>query len=140
MKFFYIEPEVAGGFGKNTVLDASFHPPKVDKLHYQFDGWLGDAILESFPCFIVTETAAKALVDAKATGVQYEEVEVSVSVEFQELCPESTLPRFLWLKINGIAGTHDFGIAGDLRLVISERALSIIRLFGVENSVIDSFP
>lgn len=43
-----IEPEVAGSLGKETELDSSVFPPHVKKLHYEFDGWLGDDILESF--------------------------------------------------------------------------------------------
>ena len=51
----YIEPEVAGGLGNETIIDKNYHPPIVKKLHYEFNGWLGDDILESFPCFIVSE-------------------------------------------------------------------------------------
>ena len=36
MKYFYIQPEVAGGLGKNTVMDRSVHPPIVSRLHYEF--------------------------------------------------------------------------------------------------------
>ena len=53
MQYVYIEPEVAGGLGDHTVMDRSVHPPIVSKLHYQMEGWLGDALLESFPVFIV---------------------------------------------------------------------------------------
>jgi hypothetical protein len=45
MKYFYVEPEVAGGLGERTVMDRSTHPPVVKRLHYQLEGWLGDAIL-----------------------------------------------------------------------------------------------
>lgn len=45
MKYFYIEPEVAGGLGRNTVMNRAVHPPVVSKLHYHFDGWLGDVLL-----------------------------------------------------------------------------------------------
>jgi hypothetical protein len=36
MKYFYIQPEVAGGLGKNTVMDRSVHPPIVSRLHHEF--------------------------------------------------------------------------------------------------------
>lgn len=38
MKFFYIEPEVAGGFGERTRLDTTVHPPVVHELEYEFQG------------------------------------------------------------------------------------------------------
>ena len=31
-KFFFIEPEVAGGLGEHTVMNQSTHPPKVSRL------------------------------------------------------------------------------------------------------------
>ena len=44
--YYILEPEVAGGFGENVVYDpATRH---VEHLHYQFDGWLGDDLLDRF--------------------------------------------------------------------------------------------
>lgn len=74
MKFFLVEPEVAGGLGKYTIMDRNTHPPIVSKLHYQFDGWLGDVLLESFPCFIVTEAAKLKLQAVGATGIRFDEL------------------------------------------------------------------
>jgi hypothetical protein len=54
-------PEVAAELGGNTVMDAFAHPPKVSRLHLRFMGWLGDDLLETFPCFLVTSRLAKAL-------------------------------------------------------------------------------
>jgi len=55
MRYFKVEPEIAGDFGDNTVLDTSTHPPKVHKLHYEIETWLGDPILETFLCFVTTD-------------------------------------------------------------------------------------
>jgi hypothetical protein len=46
--FFRLEPEVAGGPGAATVLDSSTHPPRVARLEYHFDGWLGDNVLRQY--------------------------------------------------------------------------------------------
>lgn len=46
MKFYSLEPEVAGSLGPGTVMDTAVHPPRVHKLHYESDGWSGDDILE----------------------------------------------------------------------------------------------
>jgi hypothetical protein len=136
MKYFYVEPEVAGGFGRNTILDSSVHPPKVTKLNYQFDGWLGDALLECFPCFIVTTSAATSLKKENVSGVIYSDVEVSVSDEFSQLHKNTKLPEFQWLKITGLSKHDDFGIAGDLRLVVSEKALRVLEVCGIQNSLV----
>ena len=77
MNYFCIEPEVAGGLGQNVEMDRSVHPPVVDKLHYEFDGWLGDELLETFPCFIVTEGAMKRLQLIHATGIKFDQAEVT---------------------------------------------------------------
>jgi hypothetical protein len=72
-------------------MDVSTHPPIVKKLHYEFDGWLGDAILASFPIFIVTDGAMQALQSIGATGVTFDEVEVTTSNEFRDLYPDQSL-------------------------------------------------
>lgn len=57
-KYYVVEPEVAGGFGINTVFTRTEGKPMVvHKLHYEFDGWLGDSLLETTPCYIVRSLA-----------------------------------------------------------------------------------
>lgn len=126
MAYFVLEPEVAGGLGPHTVMDRSVHPPVVTKLHYVFDGWLGDEIVESFPCFIVTVSLLEKLEDARLTGFEVDELEVSASDEFRDLLPETVLPKFVWLKVVGTAGMADVGMSRDHRLVVSDAAMRII--------------
>ena len=139
MKHFFVEPEVAGGLGGNTVMDSSAHPPLVSRLHYELEGWLGDALLESFPVFIVTLEARDALEGLGSTGVDFDEVEVTISDSFEELHPGRALPDFVWLKPKGEAGRDDFGTASDGRLVVSERALGLLRGCGLANALVEPF-
>jgi hypothetical protein len=139
MQYFYVEPEVAGGFGPHTVLDPTVHPPAVEKLHYEFDGWLGDAIVESFPCFIITTVAANAIMAVGMTGLRTDDVEVSASDEFQDNYGNRALPPFVWLKVDGVAGVDDFGIAADRRLVVSENALRVLSQHGIQHARIEGF-
>lgn len=139
MKYFYIEPEVAGGLGSETVLDRSTHPPVVARLHYHLDGWLGDVLLESFPAFVVTEAARQALVAAGIHGAAYDEVKMTVSDQFAELYPDEELPRFVWLKPVGEAGRDDIGAAADGRLVASQRALEVLQGLGLANALVEPF-
>ncbi|MDQ0418968.1 hypothetical protein J2Z48_003192 [Croceifilum oryzae] len=65
MKLYCLEPEVAGGIGENTVFSMETFPngqQKVSHLHYEFVGWLGDALLETCLCFIVTASLASLIV------------------------------------------------------------------------------
>lgn len=128
MTFFRLRPEVAGGWGPNTSFTrVPGCPTTVHKLHYVFDGWLGDELLESTPCFIVTRRLADQIVEARLTGCECRHLEVSVSEECREFPSALELPEFVWLHIDGIAGVDDFGITHDYHLVVSERALGVIK-------------
>jgi hypothetical protein len=139
MNHFIVEPEVAGGLGEHTVMDCTVRPPKVSKLHYKFDGWLGDSLLESFPCFIATKDLAQKLKDLHPTGVAFCEVEVEKSELFRRVHPNRKLPDFLWLKVSGKPGKDDFGLADDLRLVISQRVLDLLKSQHLKNALIGHF-
>ncbi len=53
--FYLLSLEVAGGWGPNTQVRRETHPPVVTHMHYEFQGWLGDDLLTTFPEFIITE-------------------------------------------------------------------------------------
>ena len=132
-KYYVIEPEVAGGFGEHCEIDWSTGKMDVKKLHYQFDGWLGDELLESTPCYIVSERLAQLIEQDKLSGVEFDEVEITISDLFRDIYPNRQLPKFVWLKVNGIPGQDDFGIASGLRLVVSERAINVLKKGGISN-------
>ncbi|EBS0652305.1 hypothetical protein DTU39_16280 [Salmonella enterica subsp. enterica serovar Yolo] len=137
--FKYIAPEVAGGFGEATTLDISVHPPIVFTLEHCFDGWLGDCIMETSPCFVIT-AKAKVLIEAlNLSGVFFDSVITSKSDMFEELYPNIKLPEIYWEKITGIAGKDDFGIADDLRLVISDGALKVLASCGLKHADITDY-
>jgi hypothetical protein len=139
MKYFTIEPEVAGGLGQNTILDSTIHPPRVIKLHYQFNGWLGDPILETVATFIVTSSIKNKIETSAATGVQFEAVEISKSGEFEDFFPNRKLPGFLWIQITGNAGKDDFGLSSTHRLVVSQRILEILKAEGMSHCEITEY-
>ena len=135
--FFFLEPEVAGGIGPNSELHRDDGKLVVTRLNYEFDGWLGDALLETTPCFIVTHDARKLIESAALTGVSFSDVEVTRSSLFTDLYGEKALPHFWWLIVEGEPEADDFGMASDLRLVASERALSILRQAGLMHAEIE---
>jgi hypothetical protein len=94
----FIEPEVAGGLGKQSDVDNSVHPPLVRRLHYEFDGWLGDDILETFPCIIVTERLKDRLELEKLSGIVFSDVIVTKSSTFFDTHLDNELPNFFGLK------------------------------------------
>jgi len=138
--YYNLSPEVAGGLGERTVMDSSVHPPRVQRLHYEMEGWLGDELLESFPCFIVTARVKDALIGLGASGCTFDSVEVSKSPTFEELYPDRQLPPFFWLKVHGRAGADDLGLSEDHRLVASKRVLDLLKALDLANCDISEYP
>ncbi|MER9328179.1 hypothetical protein NKJ26_19475 [Mesorhizobium sp. M0152] len=120
-------------------MDTSVHPPVVSKLIYQIEGWFGDVIVTTFPCFLVVAEVKQALQNIGFSGASFAHVEVTKSDDFLELQPHVELPQFVWLKVNGKAGHDDFGIASDLRLVISERMLDLLNDFGIPSATVEPY-
>ncbi len=137
MKYYYLEPEVAGGFGSETNLIPGPSRPTVTALHYVFDGWLGDEILESTPCFIVTERLAALIKSHDLTGANTAAVRIDRSEQFTDLHPNTELPPFVWLKIHGEPGVDDFSMTDNGTLVVSERAWNVLRPFASQADVSD---
>lgn len=135
----YIEPEVAGELGNKTIIETQYFPPKVRELHFIFNGWLGDDIIECFPCFIVSEKLMNSILTNELTGVFFEEMRISKSEEFIEMYPAREIPKFYWAKITGKFGIDDFVIANDFRLVISEKAYGVLQLANVKNAIFEQY-
>lgn len=135
--FFFVEPEVAGGIGPNSEVHRDSGKLVVTRLNYQFDGWLGDALLETTPCFIVTDDARQLIERAGLSGVSFSDVEVTRSDMFADLYSNKTLPHFWWMVVQGEPKADDFGLARDLRLVASERALSILKQAGLMHAQVE---
>jgi hypothetical protein len=134
--FYQLEPEVAGHLGSGTVMDASTHPPVVDALHYEFDGWPADDLIEAFPCFIVTDRMRGLIEKAQGTGCRFGPVRVSTSDEFEDLAEfraPQPLPQFSWLIVSGTAGRDDFGTSSSGTLIVSDRILQVMKQGRLEN-------
>jgi hypothetical protein len=135
MDRFYVEPEVAGSLGPATDLDTSTHPPVVRRLEYRMEGWLGDCLLESFPVFVVTEEARRAIEAAGLSGAAFDAVTITVSPDFMSAkAKDGALPAFAWLKP---AKDGDVATAPDGRLLLSQRALDVLKPLGLANAEIE---
>jgi hypothetical protein len=139
MKYFEIQPDVAGGLGEHTVMDRSGHRPIVSRLHYEIDGWFGDSLLRTSPCYILTVDGQKALEALGATGITFDSVEVTTSGQFEDFHGDMKLPPFVWMKVDGEAGRDDFWMTEGVQLVVSERALEVLKALGVPGALIEPF-
>jgi hypothetical protein len=140
MSYWKILPEVAGELGGGTVLDTSVHPPRVHRLEHRFEGWLGDDLLECFPCFLVTERLASAMVSAGLCGFELDTVDVSTSPEFEQLYPRRKLPRFQWLKVHGREPNADLRLSETHELIVSDRCLEVLRSVHLKHARIEPVP
>ncbi|MCX7113289.1 MAG: hypothetical protein NTX45_24890 [Proteobacteria bacterium] len=143
MKLYELEPEVAGGFGENTVfsnlneVEQKRGRSTITHLNYEFSGWLGDELLETTPCFIVTMSLANDIEKSDLKGYKFEDVEISTNDEFKELYPMITLPEFKRIIPKGTVAVNsevfhnwsgdDFCISNNFILIVSERALNILK-------------
>lgn len=125
--------------GERTDLDTTVHPAMVRRLHLQFNGWLGDDLLETFPCFVVTGRLRERIEQLGFSGCTFDELDATTSLVYEELYPNRKLPLFFWLKVSGEAGRDDFGISDDHYLVVSEKVLKYLRTFNFGNCEIRPF-
>lgn len=137
-KYYLLSPEVAGQLGENTVFDYSATPAIVKKLHYEFDGWLGDDLLESTPCFICSDRLSNILKDYELSGYQLDTCEISKSDLFSDLYPEKELPIFYWLKIVG-QDEDDFKLSSNGSLIVSEEVLHVFQKVNINHCDVDEY-
>jgi len=153
-KLFHLESEVVGGFGEGTIVTnydqlkvGVEKIPKVEALEYVFDDWLGDDLLESTPCFVVTERLATLIETSNLAGYSLADMLVSKSDLFRQIHNEDLeLPKFLWLKVLGHAEMVDMevrhwsgddfcsGLKGEL--IVTERCLHVLQRANLKNCTV----
>lgn len=139
MNHYILDPEVSGGLGPHTKMDTSVHPPVVTELHYEVDAWLGDDLIQSFPCYLVSDRLASRLEEIRATGVKFAPAEVTTSDSFGKP-DDRDLPTFKWMKVVGKPGADDLGLTPDARLVVSEAILGEMKKFRLNHCIVEEFP
>lgn len=133
MAHYLLQPEIAGGMGENTVVNRTQIMPFVSTFHCELDGWLGDDLVESFPCFLITDTLSEALLAGNFSGFQVGDAEVTSSPKFKQMHPNRRLPRFRWLKIVGKQNSADFWIENDQSLAVSSAAYAFLKKFKLDH-------
>jgi hypothetical protein len=139
MKYFILDPEVAGSLGFKTAMDTTVHPPTVASLHFVVDAWLGDDIVQSFPCYLVTEELKTRLKSIKPSGLTFAFAEITASDNFEELNHGRKLPELSWMKVTGAPGSDDVGLTADARLVVSERVLAEMKRLKFDHCDVKQF-
>lgn len=141
--YYYIWPEVPGT-GPPSYTDES----EIDVLQFEFDGWLGDDLLNSTEWYLASDGLADRLTSSELTGYEIADAAVTKSDKFERIHPDRELPEFHWFKVHGEPGADDFGI-GDVYaddvdgpvelLVISEPALEVLKEGTLNHAEIGSY-
>lgn len=157
MKLFVIEPEVAGEIGESTIYEnydavaTKGERPIISHLHFIFMGWLGDDILEVTPCFLISEKLKKAIERSDLKGYKFEDIEISLSEEYEDMYPNREEPCFCRLLPQGTINVQDemysnwdgmdFCVTEKSYLVLSEKAIKILKCFQIDNAdITEIFP
>lgn len=133
MKYFLLKPDVPGYLvnPKGTLANYS----NISSVHYVLECFPTDDIFKCRRIYIVKEDLAYALARSEMTGFELKSCVVSKGDQFEISSPGyKELPELLWLYIDGVAGSDDFGISDNLKLIISERALELLKGFVIENA------
>ena len=136
MEYSQIEPEVSGVLGPRTVLDTGVFPPAIRHLHFEFEGWLGDCLLESFPAYVLTLACSQRCLGLGLSGCSFHELDVSIGPSFHEAYSGPPLPSFVRAQFTGRAGEADFGLDAAHHLVVSRRALDLLHACGLKEAVV----
>jgi hypothetical protein len=131
MSFYILKPEQCGGFGRKALYGGELtdRPPAIYRLDFEFTAWPVDDLIEVNCTYIATETlvAELAELNPKPVGIFYDNVTVNNTYEMRQAQPGMELAAYKWCKINGRPGKDDFAMSADHRLVISSRALIVIK-------------
>ncbi|WP_353649888.1 hypothetical protein ABLG96_02680 [Nakamurella sp. A5-74] len=140
MTDYLVYPEIAGGFGDNAELDTTSTPPTVTRLHYEIETWMGGELLRTYPVYVATDRFVEMVTANGLTGFATDTAEVTVSEQGREFMIEkgksTDIPHFQWFKVVGTRGRDDFSTVAGRDLVVSQRALDVIRpLLGPDHDI-----
>ncbi|MFP9128828.1 hypothetical protein [Niallia sp. BSM11] len=148
MILYFLEPEVSGGHGEYTIYGTEDDiategiSGKVKYLHYEFEGWLGDDLLESTPAFIVSSFLETELENSDFIDYKLEECLITTSNEYKEMYPNKEIPafsRFIPLGKIEIEGEnfknwsgHHFCLSPKGELVVTQEALDFFKRVSID--------
>ena len=121
---------------------------KIKFLHFEFEGWLGDDLLESTPAFIVSSNLENELKKSEFKDYKLEKCLITKSDVFMELYPNKEIPsftRFIPLGTVEVEGEnfnnwsgHHFCLSSKGELVVTQKALDFLKKFSIKHSDITS--
>ncbi|MFD0923229.1 hypothetical protein [Saccharopolyspora rosea] len=106
------------------------------------DAWTGADLIERFPVVLVTERLAEALAASGLGTFELRDAEITTEPEAEEIRDSAGIqafPNFRWLHVTGTAGQDDLGTDAEASLVVSDRALALLRQFNLDGCDIEDY-
>lgn len=137
-KYQVIQPEVVVGLGKGTEFLEKEPPFKtVTKLHLLLEDWLGDDLIECYPCYIVTKELKEKLDNTEFKGFEFLNMTVTKGDNFRDNYQlDKPLPKFYWMKIFGVEGDDDIFIGESNILYIENQFLEYLQNISTTNYLV----
>jgi len=127
--FVVVEPESSGSWSPGATAGSC-----------RFDYWLGDDLVRAHPAVLVTEALQAALAALPgATGFSMAPVRVEASGFFRGHSPETSLPSFWVVDVDGEPGRDDMGVTRGGKLVVSRRVLDRLLEFRIERATLAQY-
>ncbi|NYI58239.1 hypothetical protein [Cellulomonas soli] len=104
-------------------------PPRLSNVSLQFEGWLGDDLIETYPLFAVTDRLRAALRASGVSGVSFEQVPTIRSEQLLELQPGDEIGTWSLMAVTGRAGTDDAWLSPRWMLMVSQRFWDVASRF-----------
>jgi hypothetical protein len=121
MTFFRLRPARAG--------DAKMDADK--RLVFAWVYASGDSLFKDGLYFFVPESTAKQLRQSDLGGYELAEVPTVRHASYRQPADKPEPDAVLRLVVNGQAGVDDFGLQNPVTLIVSERALALLRAAGL---------
>lgn len=146
MNYYLLNPEVAGEIGDGSEL--IYEDGKIKEvifLEYNFMGWQGDELLSTHPCFIVTENLQNDITLNGLTGVKFKDIAMTFSDEFYDICGNVKMPKFVQIICNTSYEDnvdnlqYDFYYNKYKEIIVSERALTVIKQHKIDMCIIENY-
>jgi hypothetical protein len=103
-----------------------------------FDVWSPDDLLKTSPCYFMSRRLYKELESNIFSDVELgPNVDTEASITFKELYPNKAIPKYYLLRITGTAFKDDFGLDMSNKLILSPRAMSVLRGYSLADAELE---
>jgi hypothetical protein len=139
--YYIIQPEVIVGIGDNTSGADINDQFGITHLHIKLEDWLGDDLVEVFPCYLITETLKKKLEANMFSGYEFGEVEITKDEYFHNNYQlKKPLPQFYWLIIKGKKNADDIFLDTKFKLNVSPDFLKFLKSDSLSSKYLEINP